>query len=230
MSGLILIIEDEQDLVDALEYNLRHEGFKTKSALNGEDGLKLARQNPHPDLVILDLMLPDVSGLDICRELKTDQATKDIPVLMATARGEEVDRVVGFELGADDYVVKPFSMREMVLRIRAILRRASQQEPFGSFLVFEEVKIDIPAHKVWINDEEISLTSLEFKLLETLLERKGRVQTRDVLLWDVWGIETEVTTRTVDTHIKRLREKLGSAGKYIETVRGVGYRFRREPE
>jgi len=229
MPSTVLIIEDEKDLVSTLEYNLQKEGFDTRAAYNGEDGLEYARQLPHPDLVLLDLMLPDLSGLDICRELKSGDTTKSIPVIMVTARGDEVDRVVGFELGADDYVVKPFSVRELMLRVRAVLKRG-QQEGGPIQASFGILKIDSPGHHVWVNEDEVRLTALEFRLIEALFSRRGRVQTRETLLMDVWGIEADVTTRTVDTHIKRLREKLGEAGMYIETIRGVGYRFRQEPE
>ena len=234
MPQSILIVEDEQDLVNTLEYNLEREGFETRSALNGSDGLEIAESEPHPDLVLLDLMLPDVSGTEVCRRIRENPNTSKIPVVMLTAKGEEIDRVVGFEVGADDYVVKPFSVRELVLRVKAILRR-SQNEPEPEEggeeeLSFGEIRIDIPGHRVWVEDDEIRLTALEFKLLTTFIERKGRVQTRDVLLSDVWGINADVMTRTVDTHVKRLREKLGDAGDYIETIRGVGYRFRAKPE
>lgn len=244
MSDLILIVEDEQDLVGTLEYNLEHEGFETRSTQYGEEALELVEQKPRPDLVVLDLMLPDISGTEVCRQIRQNEETAAIPVLMLTARGEEIDRVVGFEAGADDYVVKPFSMRELVLRIRAILRRGRQPEveeadeeaatdepdDESTELTFGELRIDVPGHRVWVDGEEISLTALEFDLLTTFVRRKGRAQTRDILLSDVWGINADVQTRTVDTHVKRLREKLGPAGDYIETVRGVGYRFRDNPD
>jgi two-component system phosphate regulon response regulator PhoB len=230
MSGLILIVEDEQDLVSTLEYNLKREGFTTRSALTGRSALELADQDPPPDLVLLDLMLPDLPGSEVCRQLRAGQRTRDVPILMLTARGEEIDRVVGFELGADDYVVKPFSVRELVLRIRAILKRRHTGDPDGPQLVLGPLRINREAHRVWVEDQEVILTAIEFRLLTVLATRLGRVQERDVLLRDVWGTETHVTTRTVDTHIKRLRQKLGSAGDYIETVRGVGYRFRSDPD
>lgn len=234
MPRTILIVEDEQDLVSTLEYNLEREGFETQSAMNGSDGLALAEAEPHPDLVLLDLMLPDVSGTEVCRRIRENPDTANIPVIMLTAKGEEIDRVVGFEVGADDYVVKPFSVRELVLRVKAILRRAREipddEDSAEEELVFGEIRIDIPAHRVLVEDDEVRLTALEFKLLTTFIERKGRVQTRDVLLSDVWGIDADVMTRTVDTHVKRLREKLGEAGDYIETIRGVGYRFRARPD
>jgi two-component system phosphate regulon response regulator PhoB len=191
--------------------------------------------------VLLDLMLPDISGTEVCRQLRQDPETEELPVLMLTARGEEIDRVVGFEAGADDYVVKPFSMRELVLRIRAVLRRFEPEEGVEPAdeeqeadepeeLTFGKLRIDVPGHRVWVDGEEVSLTALEFKLLTTFVRRKGRAQTREVLLSDVWGITADIKTRTVDTHVKRLREKLDAAGEYIETVRGVGYRFRAEPD
>ncbi len=230
MSGLILIVEDERDLVNTLEYTLQKEGYQTRAALNAKDGLELARREPVPDLVLLDLMLPDRSGTEVCRELRADEQTRDVAVLMLTAKGEEIDRVVGFEVGADDYLVKPFSVRELLLRIRAILRRTREEQPEKSEITFGRLTVDEPAHRAWLDDGELALTVLEFKLLTTLLARKGRVQTRDRLLSDVWGYQADVTTRTVDTHVKRLREKLGEVGHYVETVRGVGYRFRAEPE
>ncbi len=232
MSSVVLIIEDEPDLVRTLEYNLQREGYQTRSALDGRTGLSKARALPHPDVLLLDLMLPDMTGRDVCRELKGDDDTRYIPIIMVTAKGEEIDRVVGFEMGADDYVVKPFSVRELMLRVRAVLRRAQEgaaTEPPGE-VVFGRLRVDGAAHRCWVDDEEIVPTALEFKLLTTLLERKGRVQSRDRLLADVWGIHADVTTRTVDTHVKRLRQKLGEAGSYIRTLRGVGYRFCDQPD
>ncbi len=225
-SGLILVIEDEEGLLSTLDYNLQKNGFQTRTAMTGTEGLKLAGTEPVPDLILLDLMLPDILGTQVCRSLRENKLTRDVFVLMLTARGDEIDRVVGFEVGADDYVVKPFSMRELMLRVKAILRRRSALGAPLDDLVFGTLRIDQEGHRIWLDDEEISLTALEFRLLTVLLERKGRVQTRTTLLDDVWGIEADVTTRTVDTHIKRLREKLGPAGEFIETVRGVGYRFR----
>jgi len=229
-SGLVLVIEDEEGLSSTLEYNLQKNGYQTRIALTGEDGLDEARREPVPDLILLDLMLPDISGTEICRRLREDELTRSIHIIMLTAKGDEIDRVVGFEVGADDYVVKPFSMRELMLRIRASLRRRQGEEPEGEELVFGQLRLDRDGYRVWVGEEEIRLTALEFRLLAVLLERRGRVQTRTILLDDVWGIEADVTTRTVDTHVKRLREKLGPAGTYIETVRGVGYRFQTRPE
>ncbi|MBK7972129.1 MAG: response regulator transcription factor [Deltaproteobacteria bacterium] len=233
LSRWILIVDDEADLVRTLEYTLEREGFETRSARNGKAALELLTRDPAPDLVLLDLMLPDMSGTEICRKLRQDPRTRKVPVIMLTAKTDEIDRVVGFEVGADDYVAKPFSLRELMLRVRAVLRRANPNEAASDEEEEEELRfgllrVDVPGHRTWVGDEEITLTALEFRLLVTLLTRKGRVQTRDRLLDDVWGIQADVTTRTVDTHIKRLREKLGAAGDYVETLRGVGYRFKAE--
>jgi len=227
---LVLVIEDEVDLATTVEYNLRAEGFQVRLAHSGRAGLAAAIGEPLPDVVVLDLMLPDLSGTEICRRLRDQERTRDIPVIMCTAKGEEIDRVVGFEVGADDYIVKPFSVRELILRIRALLRRVNRVEGEPSLIRFGRLKIDRDAHRAWVDEGEIGLTALEFRLLHAFMSRKGRVQTRDALLSDVWGIEAEVTTRTVDTHVKRLREKLGEAGGYIETLRGVGYRFKDAPD
>lgn len=235
MSQLILIVEDERDLLATMEFNLQQAGFTTRGATDGSTALALAEQSPPPDLVLLDLMLPDISGTEVCRRLRATEAGKDIPVIFVTAKGEEIDRVVGFELGADDYVVKPFSVRELMLRVRAVLRRtggapAQQEEAPAEFLDFGVLRIDAPGHRTWVDGDEVHLTALEFRLLTTFYERRGRVQSRERLLTDVWGYSADVTTRTVDTHIKRLREKLGPAAAYVETVRGVGYRFRERPD
>ncbi len=224
----ILVIEDEPDIQQVLEYNLRGKGHKVLLASRGEEGLRLAREH-HPDLVLLDLMLPDMPGTEVCKALKGDAATRSMQIVMLTAKGEEIDRVVGFELGADDYVVKPFSVRELLLRVQAILRRSQGTEAAPQSFSFGSLRVDRDAHRVWANDVEIELTALEFRLLVTLFDRKNRVQTRATLLSDVWGIDADITTRTVDTHVKRLREKLGDAGIYIETVRGFGYRFAENP-
>jgi two-component system phosphate regulon response regulator PhoB len=229
MSAKILIVEDEADLVGVLQYNLKKEGHAVLAAGTGAEGLRLIAGEPPPDLVILDIMLPDISGIDVCRQLKADVRTRGVPVLMLTAKGEESDRVRGFEVGADDYVTKPFSVRELMLRVKALLRRGAVGAPAPSDGVFGELRVDKAAHRVWVGKDEVVLTALEFRLLAAFLDRKGRVQTRDALLADVWDIHADVTTRTVDTHVKRLREKLGQAGDYIETVRGVGYRFKASP-
>jgi two-component system, OmpR family, phosphate regulon response regulator PhoB len=222
----VLIVEDENDLRQVLEYNLRQAGHDAVTAEAGTVGLELAKVK-RPDLVLLDLMLPDISGTEVCRALKSDVATRGIPIIMLTARGEEVDRVVGFELGADDYVTKPFSVRELLLRVKAILRRsnAPERDDTAERFQFGCLTVDRGAHRVWVSGQEVELTALEFKLLLTLYQRRDRVQTRAMLLDDVWGMRADITTRTVDTHVKRLREKLEDARDYIETVRGVGYRF-----
>ena len=230
MSGLVLVIEDEVDLATTLEYNLRSEGFQVRLAHSGKQGLASATAEPLPDVIDLDLMLPDLSGTEICRRLREQERTRELPVIMCTAKGEEIDRVVGFEVGADDYVVKPFSVRELILRVRALLRRVQRTEGEPALLRFGRLKIDRDAHRAWVDDGEIALTALEFRLLHAFLARRGRVQSRDALLDEVWGMDADVTTRTVDTHVKRLREKLGDAGAYIETLRGVGYRFKGEPD
>jgi two-component system phosphate regulon response regulator PhoB len=197
----------------------------------GRQGLDLARESPPPVLELLDLMQPDLPGTDVCRRLRAEAATARVPIIVLTARSEEIDRVVGFEVGADDYVIKPFSVRELLLRIRAVLRRAAPEEPAaGGEERFGRLRLDRPGHRAWVDEEEVALTALEFRLLTTFLDRRGRVQSRDTLLSDVWGYAASVTTRTVDTHVKRLREKLGAAGAYVETVRGVGYRFRSHPD
>ncbi len=225
----ILVIEDEHDLQQVLAYNLKQAGHDALSAEQGQEGLRIAREQ-HPDLVLLDIMLPDVPGTEVCKSLKEDPATRRIPVVMLTAKGEEIDRVVGFELGADDYIVKPFSVRELLLRITAILRRGKSEEPGSdSIIEFGCLRIDREAHRVWVDEREVELTALEFRLLVTLYDRRNRVQTRSALLDDVWGIQADITTRTVDTHVKRLREKLENARDYVETVRGVGYRFKGSP-
>jgi len=219
----ILVVEDEPDLQQVLEFNLRQVGHEVLLAARGDAALR-AVEAERPDIVLLDLMLPDTSGTEVCKLIKNNPATRHIPVVMVTAKGEEIDRVVGFELGADDYVVKPFSVRELLLRVAAVLRR-SQQVESGETIDFGELRIDRAAHRVWIAGEEVAMTPLEFRLLVTLYERRNRVQTRASLLDDVWDMHADLTTRTVDTHVKRLREKLGSARDYVETVRGVGYRF-----
>jgi DNA-binding response OmpR family regulator len=218
----ILIIEDEIDVADLLSLNLRNAGFKISTAADGASGLEKARDD-RPDFIILDLMLPKMSGLEVCKILKNDTATAHLPILMLTARAEEIDRIVGLEFGADDYVTKPFSPREIVLRIRAILRRG--EKPHET-LKAGPISIDPARHEVRINSKQVHLTSLEFKLLQTLIQRRGRVQDRDRLLNEVWGYESVIDTRTVDTHVRRLREKLGKAGDAIETIRGFGYRLR----
>ena len=224
MTSKVFIVEDEPDLRDTLTYNFENEGFTVKSFSNGESFLESLAKNK-PNLVILDLMLPGISGLDVCRELRSDDNFNDIAVVMLTAKSEEIDRIVGFELGADDYVTKPFSVRELILRVKVLLKKRVESSANEQILAFGPIKMNLDAHDVEVDGKNIILTALEFKLLKHLLKRKGRVQTRDQLLGDVWGYSSEVTTRTVDTHIKRLREKLGKPGDLIQTIRGVGYRF-----
>lgn len=230
MPDKILVIEDEPDIRKTLEYNLAREGFIVSTAGSLKEAKNIL-ENPNFSLILLDLMLPDGSGLDLCRELKSNSSLKEIPIIILTAKDDEVDKVVGFELGADDYVTKPFSVRELILRVKAVLKRNQKTAtPLEINRNFGSLVMDIESHEVFIDGEEITLTALEFKLLNQLVERRGRVQTRDQLLSDVWGYSSDVTTRTVDTHIKRLREKLGVMGKYIQTIRGVGYKFSRTPE
>ena len=230
MSQRILIIEDEPDIRKTLEYNISREGYKVVSASSLSEGKEQINSSDF-SLILLDLMLPDGSGLDLCREIKSDKDKSPTPIIILTAKDDEVDKVVGFELGADDYVTKPFSVRELILRIKAVLKRgAEKKETLEVQRQFGELTMDIDSHEVFVNNEQIILTALEFRLLRQLVDRRGRVQSRDQLLSDVWGYSSEVTTRTVDTHIKRLREKLGTMGKYVQTIRGVGYKFSRTPE
>jgi two-component system, OmpR family, phosphate regulon response regulator PhoB len=219
----ILIVEDEKDIVQLLDFALRQAGFDAVPARDASEALARIKEKA-PDAVILDLMLPDLPGTEICRQLKSNPKTAAIPVMMLTARSDEVDRVVGFELGADDYITKPFSVREVVLRVKAILRRGAPGEAAPRDQV-GPVRLDREAHRVFVEDQEIDLTALEFKLLETFMTRVGRVQTREQLLRDVWEMAGDLQTRTVDTHVKRLREKLASGRDLIETVRGLGYRM-----
>ncbi len=225
----LLIVDDEDDFRHLLEINFEREGFHTVSAATAEEALRLSKK-VRPDLVVLDLMLPDMSGTEVCRQLRMEKATQHVPVIMLTARSDEIDRVVGFEVGADDYVVKSsFSVRELVLRVRAVLRRQEARGNEGSqgqdLWVHGDLTIDEAGHRVLLAGDELSLTATEFKLLQALASRPGRVQTRGSLLQDVWGMPPDLNTRTVDTHVKRLREKLGHLSESLETVRGVGYRF-----
>ena len=231
MSAKILIVEDEPDILELLAYNLRQAGFAVSTTADGEEGLRLAQADP-PDLVVHDLMLPGLDGLEVCRLLKQKEALRRVPVLLLTAKAEEVDRIVGLELGADDYVTKPFSPRELVLRIKAILRRATADDtPDGEEegrIQIGPLTIDPGAHQVLVGEAPIDLTATEFRLLHTLVQRRGRVQSRQELMEVVWGYQYSGYGRTVDTHISRLREKLREADDWVETVRGVGYRFRKE--
>lgn len=220
----ILVIEDEQDLGTLLEYNLKADGHEAEVVRTGAAGVARVKAFK-PDLVLLDLMLPDIAGSEVARLIREGES-KRLPIIMVTARGEESDRVKGLELGADDYVTKPFSVKELLLRIKAVLRRQGDgPAPDGRVVSAGDIVLDTERHEVRVKGESVVLTALEFRLLKTFLERPGRVQTRETLLSDVWGIDADITTRTVDTHIKRLREKLGPAGDIIETIRGVGYKL-----
>ena len=224
MTARILVVDDEPDLLELVRLSLVEGGFAVEVAASGQEALEKLQRSA-PDLVVLDLMLPDMSGTDVCRWLRGRSEFQDLLVLMLTAKSEEVDRVVGFELGADDYVTKPFSPRELVLRVRALLRRRAGVAPEGNVLEREGVRIDLDRHRCHVAGDEVILTAREFQLLATLMRRPGRVLTRERLLDEIWGSEVTVTLRTIDTHLKRLREKLGAGGERIETVRGVGYRF-----
>jgi two-component system phosphate regulon response regulator PhoB len=225
----ILIIEDEKDILDLVEYHLKQSGFPVTPVADGSMAIEQIRKK-RPSLIILDLMLPDMDGKDVCRALKSNPLTQSIPILMLTAKAEETDRIVGFELGADDYVTKPFSPRELVLRVKTILQRKASIQESEKIIQIGELLIDVEKHLVSVNKKPLPLTHTEFKLLYELASRKGRVYTREHLLDRVWGYSYEGYARTVDTHIRRLREKLGPMGESIETIRGVGYRFREEIE
>jgi two-component system phosphate regulon response regulator PhoB len=224
MSEKILIVEDEVDVAELLAHHLKKAGFVVEMATNGRTALTFIRDQP-PTLVVLDLMLPEMSGLDLCRAIRSDPRTKEMAIVMLSARTEEIDRVLGFELGADDYVVKPFSPREFVLRIQAILRRRAAAPNDHDCLRVGEILLDRSRHEVKAANRVVECTATDFKLLRLLMEREGRVQGRDRLLSDVWGYDSIIDTRTVDTHMRRLRDKLGNCGRYIETVRGFGYRL-----
>jgi phosphate regulon transcriptional regulator PhoB len=224
MASKILIIDDEPDVADMVAMNLKSEGYKVLTSDNGESGLAKAKAES-PNLIVLDLMLPKMSGLEVCKALKREAATAKIPIIMLTAKSDEVDRIVGLELGADDYVTKPFSPRELLLRIQSVLRRSQIGGDKQERIKVGDLLLDHSRHEVTVKGAPIELTATEFRLLAILMERRGRVQTRDRLLNDVWGYESVIDTRTVDTHIRRLREKLGTLADYVETVRGVGYRM-----
>jgi len=223
MSELILVVDDEADIRDLLVFNLKREGYDTLEASDGAAALELARSR-RPSLILLDVMLPRLDGLAVCRELGKDRSTEHIPVIMLTARGDDVDRIVGFELGADDYVVKPFNTRELLLRVKAMLRRRVQPEDEDPLLRCHGVCLDPQAHKVTVNDRPVELTAIQFCLLRDLMRSPGCVRSREELLSSVWDYQFEGYDRTVDTHIKRLRARLGEAADIIETVRGIGYR------
>jgi len=223
----ILVVEDDRDILHLLSYNIQAAGFEVATAVDGYEALAMVRQDL-PGLIVLDLMIPGIDGFDVCKELKRNAETRAIPVIMLTARGEEIDRIVGLELGADDYVVKPFSPRELILRIRAVLRRSTAETAAVSETVWQDegLRVDFGAHKVSVDGDEILLTATEFKLFTELIRNRGKVQSRDHLLDRVWAYQFEGYARTVDTHVRRLRQKLGRYSDWVETVRGVGYRLR----
>jgi two-component system, OmpR family, phosphate regulon response regulator PhoB len=225
MAKKILVVDDEADVTELVSYHLKTKGYEVMTANNPNNSLSLARTFL-PDLVILDVMMPDLNGIQICRLLRADPQLKNVPVVFLTAKAEEADRVQGLETGADDYICKPFSTKELILRVQSILRRVSENadDPVKK-LQAGEIAIDIERHEATIAGKLIELTATEFKLLRLLMERRGRVQTREHLLLNVWNYETEIETRTVDTHVRRLREKLGAEADWIETIRGVGYRL-----
>lgn len=221
----VLIVEDEQNIAELIGYNLEKAGYECRTANTGEEALKILSHSS-VDLIILDVMLPKMDGFEVCKTLRQTQTLRHIPIFMLTARGEEIDRIVGLELGADDYMVKPFSPRELVLRVKAILRRGKTEESIKDIYKIGSLVVDILKHRVHADHKEIELTPMEFKLLLILIKRQGRVQSRERLLADVWDIHADIDTRTVDTHVKRLREKLGKLENLVETVRGLGYRFK----
>jgi two-component system phosphate regulon response regulator PhoB len=226
MPTTIVAIEDEPDLLEVVRYNLTREGYRVHGSENGEDGLDLIRSSS-PDLVLLDLMLPGMDGLEICRRVKFDPSTRRIPIIIVSAKGEESDVVSGLELGADDYVTKPFSPRELIARVKAVLRRGESNGARATDqpLIFEGVRIDPDRHEVWIEDESVPFTATEFRLLHHLASHVGRVYTREQLLREIVGDDVVILERNIDVHIRSLRKKLGAHGGYIKTIRGVGYRF-----
>jgi len=224
MRPKVLVVDDEPDAVEVIEFNLKQAGFDVSTAVDGAEALRKARTQA-PDLIVLDVMLPELDGFEVCKILRRDPATAATPIIMLTAKAAEVDRVVGLELGADDYVTKPFSPRELVLRVRKLLDRGRIQPAKRDKFVHGELTVDVPYHLVTVGGKRVELTTTEFKLLTVLVERAGRVQSREQLLRDVWDYNPDMETRTVDTHMRRLRAKLGPAAKHLETVRGIGYRF-----
>lgn len=224
VNSKILVVDDESDAVELISFNLKNAGFEVISAVDGAEAIRKARTfGPH--LVVLDVMLPEIDGLEVCKLMRRDPVTSNVPILMLTARATELDRVLGLELGADDYVTKPFSPRELVLRIKRLLRLRDEPVNKPERFEFRELTVDLPRHLASVNGRRIDLTATEFKLLALLMERRGRVQSREQLLRDVWNYDNMIDTRTVDTHVRRLREKMGRTAKYLDTVRGVGYRF-----
>jgi two-component system phosphate regulon response regulator PhoB len=226
-AGKILVADDEADVLNLVCSNLKNAGYAVIKAEDGPTALKLARSE-NPLLIVLDLMLPGMSGIEVCKALKSDPAAERIPIVMLTAKAEEVDRILGLELGADDYITKPFSPRELVLRVNSVVRRINGQTEKSDQIKIGDIVIYRASREVMLKNKQIELTATEFKLLLMLMERRGRVQSRDALLNEVWGYDTAIDTRTVDTHVRRLREKLGKAADCIETVRGFGYRIAAE--
>jgi len=224
MKPRILVVDDEPDVVHLVEYNLKAADYDVVTAADGEQALKKARA-AMPNLIILDLMLPELDGLEVCKLLRRDQSTAAIPIIILTAKSAEMDRVLGLELGADDYLTKPFSPRELVLRVKRLLRSGSTATEKADRIQVGDLVVDILRHQILVGGKPVELTATEFKLLTTLIQRRGRVQTRESLLQEVWGYDNVIDTRTVDTHMRRLREKLGPPAQYLDTVRGVGYRF-----
>jgi two-component system phosphate regulon response regulator PhoB len=224
MKATILVADDEPDAVELIEVNLKTAGYNVLTAADGHEALRKAR-TALPDLILLDIMLPEMDGLEVCKALRRDPATSSLPIIMLTARASEIDRVLGLELGADDYITKPFSPREMVLRVKNVLKRPPQANN-DTRIQFGGLVIDPPRHQASYLGKALDLTATEFKLVSVLASRRGRVQSREQLLRDVWGYNATIDTRTVDTHMRRLRDKLGGAAQYLDTVRGVGYRFR----
>jgi len=229
MKERILIVEDDKHISKLVKFNLEKANYECTVATTGEKALEVLNEQP-VDLIILDIMLPGMDGFSACRAIKEKEKLKNIPIMMLTAKGEEVDRIVGLELGAEDYIVKPFSPRELELRVKAILKRGKIEESKKEILAAGDIIVDIPKHKVTVKGKQVRLAQMEFKLLVTLMERRSRVQTRERLLSDVWDMDTGVDTRTIDTHVRRLREKLGKSGSLIETVIGLGYKFKEEDE
>jgi len=227
MQKQIVIVEDEPDILDVLSYNLKREGYDVATSQNGAQGLDLI-QRLKPNLVLLDLMLPGMDGLDVCRNLKNSRSTANIPVIMLTAKGEESDVVLGLGIGADDYIPKPFSPKELVARVKAVMRRAGQKDdlPLDLVIEFEQLRIDASKHKVMVGDKVIKLTATEFRLLYYLASHPGRVYSREQLLDQAFGGDVVVVDRNIDVHIRAIRKKLESDQKFIETIRGVGYRFK----
>lgn len=229
MRQKILVVDDEPDVLELLCFNLKGAGFEVVTAESGNDALQKARMM-HPDLLVLDLMIPEIDGLEVCKCLRADATTATIPVIILTAKSAEIDRVLGLEFGADDYVTKPFSPRELILRIKNVIRRRQAEAEVVDQYQIGNLVVDIPRHQVTLKGRVIDLTATEFKLLSVLVQRRGRVQSRDKLLQDVWEYDSPIDTRTVDTHMRRLREKLGPAARFLGTVRNVGYRFMADHE